>query len=85
MFYYLLHIPVIHALALVVSLVRQGSVVPWLFGNHPMQPPQQPDGYMWSLALLYLIFAISVVLLYFPSRWYVGFKSRHTQSILRFI
>ena len=85
MFFYLLHIPLIHTLALAVSLVRQGSMVPWLFGNHPMRAPEQPDGYMWSLGLLYLIFAIAVVLLYFPSRWYIGFKARHKDSMVRFI
>ena len=85
MFYYLLHIPLIHALAIVVSLIRFGNVTPWLFGNHPMQPPEQPDGYMWSLGLLYLVFAVAVVLLYFPCRWYVGVKARHKDSLLRFI
>jgi len=34
-FYYMLHIPLIHALALGVSWVRQGAVSPWLFANHP--------------------------------------------------
>ncbi len=58
MFYYLLHIPLIHASALVVSLIRTGRIDPWLFGNHPMAPPPVPDGYRWSLPLLYLVFAI---------------------------
>ena len=35
-FYYLLHIPLIHLAACVVSLIREGSVNPWLFANHPM-------------------------------------------------
>jgi hypothetical protein len=52
LFYYLLHIPLIHAAALVVSLVREGRVNPWLFGNHPMMPPPVPNGYRWSLPLL---------------------------------
>src|SRR5262249_11713948 len=34
-FYYVLHIPLIHALACVVSLIREGHVDPWLFMNHP--------------------------------------------------
>jgi hypothetical protein len=45
MFYYLFHIPVIHLAAIVVSLVREGSVNPWLFMNHPMGNPPAPDGY----------------------------------------
>jgi uncharacterized membrane protein len=85
MFYYLLHIPLIHTLALVVSIIRSGSIVPWLFGNHPWAPPAQPPGYMWSLGLLYVVFVVAIVLLYFPCRWYAGVKARHKESWLRFI
>src|SRR6266446_992986 len=53
-FYYLLHIPLIHALALIVSQIRTGTVDPWLFNNHPMNPGPAPTGYTWSLGLLYL-------------------------------
>ena len=51
-FYYALHIPLIHVLALGVSLVREGRLDPWLFTNHPAGSPPAPDGYMWSLGLL---------------------------------
>ena len=56
-FFYLLHIPLIHALALVVSQIRLGEVSPWLFANHPMGNPPAPDGYTWSLPLLYAVWA----------------------------
>jgi uncharacterized membrane protein len=62
-FYYALHIPLIHALALVVSLLREGHVDPWLFTNHPAGSPPAPDGYMWSLGLLYLVWAIAIGIL----------------------
>jgi uncharacterized membrane protein len=77
-FYYLLHIPLIHALAVIVSLIRTGSADPWLFTNHPMAPGDLPQGYRWSLALLYLVWAIAIVLLYLPSRWYAELKARRT-------
>jgi uncharacterized membrane protein len=77
-FYYVLHIPLIHALALVVSKIRTGTVDPWLFTNHPMANPPAPDGYTWSLGLLYLVWAIAVVMLYFPSRWYADLKARRS-------
>lgn len=80
LFYYLLHIPLIHALAMVVSLFREGHVNPWLFANHPMLAPYAPEGYTWGLGLLYLVTVVAVVLLYFPCRWYArkkaGSKSR---------
>ena len=75
MFYYLLHIPLIHIAACIVSLVREGRVNPWLFGNHPVDPPPLPPGYMWSLPLLYLVFAVCVIALYFPCRWYARVRA----------
>jgi uncharacterized membrane protein len=77
MFYYLLHIPLIHSAACVVSLIREGRVDPWLFGNFPLDPLPLPEGYMWSLPLLYAVFAICVIALYFPCRWYARVRGRH--------
>jgi uncharacterized membrane protein len=73
-FYYLLHIPLIHAAACIVSIIREGRVDPWLFANHPMDPGNPPAGYTWSLPLLYLVFVICVCALYVPCRWYARMK-----------
>jgi uncharacterized membrane protein len=75
-FYYMLHIPLIHLAAIAVSLLRSGSVSSWLFLNHPVMIPPPPEGYVWSLGLLYLVFSIVVVVLYFPCRWFAGLKQR---------
>jgi uncharacterized membrane protein len=75
-FFYLLHIPLIHALALVVSWLRIGGVSPWLFANHPMGNPPPPDGYAWGLGLLYAVWAAAIALLYRPCRWFAELKSR---------
>jgi uncharacterized membrane protein len=85
LFYYLLHIPLIHLLAIVVSLVRDGSVSPWLFGNHPAMIGPAPDGYTWSLGLLYLVCAVAVIILYFLSRWYAVEKLRRTGGWTRYL
>jgi uncharacterized membrane protein len=85
MWYYLLHIPLIHVAAIIVSVVRTGSVVPWLFGNHPMMPPDQPAGYMWSLGLLYLVLALVMPVLYLACRWYAGVKATRPKAWMRFI
>jgi len=84
-FFYLLHIPLIHALALVVSKIRLGDVNPWLFTNHPMGNPPAPDGYTWSLPLLYLVWVVSLVLLYLACRWYAALKARRTDWWLRYL
>jgi uncharacterized membrane protein len=83
-FYYMLHIPLIHALALVVSKVRLGFVSPWLFTNHPMGNPEPPEGYAWSLPLLYLIWAIAIVLLYFACRWFAAVKAKRADWWLQY-
>ncbi len=75
MFYYLLHIPTIHAAACLVSLARGGRVDPWLFANHPLAPGEVPAGYAWSLPLLYLVFALCVTALSFPCRWYARVRA----------
>jgi uncharacterized membrane protein len=85
MFYYLLHIPAIHFAALIVSLVREGRVDQWLFANHPMMNPPPPEGYMWSLALLYGVFIVIVAVLYFPCRWYARRKATNPAPWMRYI
>jgi len=84
LFFYVLHIPLIHATALLVSLIHAGRIDPWLFGNHPLAPPRVPAGYEWSLALLYLVFAVVVALLYVPCRWYASARARDETGLLRY-
>ncbi len=83
--YYVLHIPLIHALALIVSMIRLGEASPWLFTNHPMGNPPPPDGYTWSLGLLYIVWAVAIVLLYFPCRWYADLKARRRDWWLKYL
>jgi uncharacterized membrane protein len=83
-FFYVLHIPLVHTLALIVSKVRLGYVSPWLFMNHPMGNPEPPEGYIWSLPLLYLVWAIAVFMLYFPCRWFSELKSTRKDWYLKY-
>ncbi len=84
-FYYVLHIPLIHVAALVVSLLREGRVNPWLFANHPMGNPPPPAGYAWSLPLLYFVTAAVVAALYLPCRWMGDLKQRRHDAWLRYL
>jgi uncharacterized membrane protein len=84
LFYYVLHIPLIHVLAMGVSIVRTGAISAWLFENHPMEPPPPPEGYMWSLWLLYAITALAVVILYYACAWFVGFQQRSRSPVARY-
>jgi uncharacterized membrane protein len=84
-FFYLLHIPLIHLLAIAVSKIRLGEVSDWLFANHPMGAPPPPDGYIWSLPLLYVVWAIAVALLYVACRWFAGVKADRSATWLRYL
>lgn len=79
-FFYLLHLFVIHALALGVSWIRQGEVSPWLFTNHPMGNPPPPEGAVWPLAWLYATWIAAVALLVPPSRWFARVRACHPGS-----
>jgi len=83
-FYYVLHIPLIHTLALIVSKIREGAVNPWLFANHPMGNPEPPDGYTWSLPLLYLVWAIAIAILYPACRRFAELKAKRTDPWLKY-
>jgi hypothetical protein len=84
-FYYILHIPLIHALALATSWIREGTLNPWLFANHPMGNPPAPEGYTWSLGLLYLVWAVAMAILYPACRWFANLKARRTDAWLRYL
>jgi hypothetical protein len=84
-FFYMLHIPLIHAFALVVSKIRLGVVSPWLFANHPMGNPPPPEGYVWSLPLLYVVWGVTIFVLYFACRWFVEVKRDRRDWWLRYI
>jgi uncharacterized membrane protein len=83
MFYYLLHIPLIHALALIAWLLRDGSAGSSRFNAAPYV--SIPPAERWSLALLYLVFAIAVAILYLPCRWYAQRKATKPPVWMRYI
>ena len=83
MFYYLLHIPLIHALALIAWKLRDGTAHSGWFAVAPYV--EVPANQRWGLSLLYLVFAMAIVILYPACRWYAGVKARNRDSLLRFI
>jgi hypothetical protein len=68
LFYYLLHIPLIHVTALAVWYLRDGRTHAEWFATAPFVevPPDQ----QWGLPLLYLVVAIDVAVLYVACRWF---------------
>ncbi|HVQ15303.1 MAG TPA: heparan-alpha-glucosaminide N-acetyltransferase domain-containing protein [Vicinamibacterales bacterium] len=84
LFYYLLHIPLIHTTALIVWYLRDGAFGAERFATAPyvfIQDPQQ----QWSLSLLYLVFAIDVAILYVACRWYMHLKATRPRAWMRYV
>jgi uncharacterized membrane protein len=81
-FYYILHIYLIHAIAIVLFLVT---------GHHLSELDHSkflggfPIGYGFSLWQTYLLWAFVVVILYFPCKWYNKYKSTHTNWWLSYL
>ena len=83
MFYYLLHIPLIHVSALLVNRILNGGVNHEWYTYAPFA--NVPEEERWTLGLLYLVFAIDVALLYLPCRWYASYKTRTRAAWVRYI
>jgi hypothetical protein len=73
LFYYVLHLYVIHLLAIVVApLFHQPTAWLWhggfFFGS--------PDTWGFGLPFIYLMWFAAVAILYLPCRWFAGVKQR---------
>jgi uncharacterized membrane protein len=85
MFYYLLHIPLIHLIAIAVCYARYGQIH-WMFesstlGQFPITPP---PGWGYSLPIVYLVWAIVALALYPLCRWFAGLKQRRSDAWLSY-
>jgi uncharacterized membrane protein len=77
LFYYVLHIPLIHLIAVAVCFARYHAIY-WMFESTDFSqfPTAKPPGWGLSLPLIYLAWAIVVITLYPLCRWYSGVKQR---------
>jgi uncharacterized membrane protein len=78
LFYYLLHIPLIHIAALITNLIREGNVHQDRYGSAPFV--ELPEAQHWPLWLLYLVYFIVLVILYITCRWYANYKMGHPEK-----
>ena len=85
MFYYLLHIPLIHAIAVIVCYVRYGQVH-WMFESPSLRhfPITAPPGWGFSLPTTYLVWAVVVLALYPLCRWFTALKQRRSDPWLSY-
>jgi uncharacterized membrane protein len=79
-FYYVLHIPLIHAMSLGAGYLMYG---PAIFSWGPRNPPPNDAGL--GLPGVYLAWLLSVAILYFPCRWFAGLKARRKDAWLSYL
>ena len=86
MFYYLLHVPLIHLSALAFAYVG-GGPVGWLFRNWLISTPPdaRPAEWGYGLPVVYAVWACVVVALYPLCRWFAGVKARRRDAWLSYL
>jgi uncharacterized membrane protein len=85
MFYYLLHIPLLHLIALIVCYARYRQAH-WMFESNTIQqfPISRPPGWGNSLPIVYLVWAFVVVALYPLCRWFAALKQSRSAAWLSY-
>jgi hypothetical protein len=87
LFYYLLHLVFIHALAVAFAYAQFGQAT-WMFKN-PSLPINMllpfPEGYGYSLAMVYAIWLGVVLILYPACRWFASVKARRREAWLSYL
>lgn len=83
MVYYVLHLFVLHALALLAARLS-GQPDEWLRWGGDF-PVDSPSGYGFGLPAVYLATAACLAVLYFPCRWMASFKARTRAWWIRFL
>jgi len=86
LFYFVLHFPFIHLLALATCLARYGAVH-WMFESPDLAhyPFTAPPGWGFSLPIVYLVWAFVVCAMYPLCRWYAALKARRTDWWLSYL
>ena len=83
LFFYVLHLYLIHLLAIAVAPLFHQPVI-WLFhGGFFLLGT--PDDYGHGLPFIYLMWVITIVILYFPCRWFAALKQRRKDWWLSYL
>jgi uncharacterized membrane protein len=82
LFYYVAHLLLLHALAVVLAAATQGDIT-WLFGGAPVRA--RPGSYGLGLPGVYLAWLLVVAALYPPCRWFADVKRRRDDKWLSYL
>ena len=73
LFFYVLHLYLIHAMAVLVALAFHQPV----WHGAPIEGVSKPFGYGHGLPFIYAMWILAVIILYLPCLWFMEFKRRH--------
>ena len=84
--YFVLHLTLIHVLAVIVCYAQNGAVH-WMFEspNLGSYPFTAPPGWGLSLPVIYMLWILVVVVLYPVCRWFASIKQRRTDAWLSYL
>jgi uncharacterized membrane protein len=82
LFFFVVHIYVLHLLAIGVAWINHQSFA-WLFHGGVMTA--RPPGYGYDLAGVYVAWALIILGLYPVCRWYAGVKRRSSNPLLSYL
>ncbi len=86
LFYYVLHLLLIHLIAVAICLVRYGHIY-WMFQSPTLNqfPFTTPPDWGLSLPWLYVVWGLVVLALYPLCVWYSGLKQRRSDVWLSYM
>jgi uncharacterized membrane protein len=85
LFFYLLHIPLIHAVAVTLDYIRFGWSPFAHRAFYEVPPDQLPPGHGFDLPVVYLLWMSVLATLYPLCQWYAGVKRRHPGGWLSYL
>jgi len=85
MFYFLLHIPLIHLIAVGACYARYGRIH-WMFESPSIDqfPITPPPGWGFSLPIIYVFWICVMIALYPLCRWFAAVKQRRSDTWLSY-
>jgi hypothetical protein len=86
LFYYFLHVVLIHSLAVLICYARYGHIY-WMFRSRDLDsyPITPPPGWGFSLPTIYLLWALVVIALYPLCSWFASLKQRRRYPWLSYL
>ena len=86
LFYFLVHLPLIHVFVVAIGYAKYGSIH-WFFDSPSLDkyPFEMPPGWGYSLPFVYATWALVVILMYPLCAWFAGVKARNKSPWLSYL